>query len=429
MVPAEAEGSLFDAVLFLRATDENWPAPERPHPLLPWSLQKDLAMPGTDPLRTAARAREFTSALLAGSGRVLFTCAKADANGHLRPSPLLAELALPQMDPSELIAPSSVAQPVASDLVADDAPLPALPQAEINGGATVLKLQAACGFLAFAQLRLNASEPESNALGLDAAESGTLVHRVLHIFWGQVKNQDTLASLSEAQRRELLAGCIDQAIADERRRLSGDWDEAYIQLQRERLLRVLVPWLGLELERSPFAVIATERDEIVTVGPLKLRVRMDRIDNILDADGNRLGELYIDYKTGAAANPAQWTGERPDEPQLPLYTLLSQPEEVMGVAFAKVRAGDEMKYAGLQANPLTLGPKSKKPQDIVTSIAEWERILTQLAEDFATGRAAVSPKQYPKTCAHCGQRLLCRLDPGSLLALEEADEGGEEADA
>jgi probable DNA repair protein len=428
MAPAETEGSLFDAVLFLRATDENWPAPERPHPLLPWSLQKDLAMPGTDPVRSAAHAREFTSALLAGSNTALFSSAKADANGHLRPSPLLAELHLSAIEANALITPAPAVQPLEYDTVADDAPLPALPNADVHGGATVLKLQAACGFLAFAQLRLNASEPEGSALGLDAAESGTLVHRVLHLFWGQVKNQDTLASLSEAQRRDVLAGCIDQAIADERRRLATEWDEAYIQLQRERLLRVLVPWLALELERSPFAVIATERDEIVTVGPLKLRVRMDRIDNILDAEGNRLGELYIDYKTGAAAAPAQWTGERPDEPQLPLYTLLSEPEEVMGVAFAKVRAGDEMKYAGLQANALTLGPKAKKPQDIVTQIAEWERTLTQLAEEFAAGHAAVSPKQYPKTCAHCGQRLLCRLDPGSLIALEDADEDAEGAD-
>jgi probable DNA repair protein len=432
MAPAEAEGSLFDAVLFLRATDENWPAPERPHPLLPWTLQKDLAMPGTDPVRSAARAREFTSALLAASRTVLFSYARADANGHLRPSPLIAELIanlrLTEIDASKLLQPGPVTQPLDYDLIADDTPLPSLPKAEINGGAAVLKLQAACGFLAFAQLRLNASEPKGSALGLDAAESGTLVHRVLHIFWGQVKNQDTLASLSGAQRRDLLAGCIDQAIAEERRRLATEWDEAYIQLQRERLLRVLEPWLALELERSPFAVIATERDEVVTVGPLKLKVRMDRIDNILDAEGERLGELYIDYKTGASASPAQWTGERPDEPQLPLYTLLSEPGEVMGVAFAKVRSGEEMKYAGLQANPFMLGPKARKPQDLVTSIAEWERTMTQLAEEFAAGRAAVSPKQYPKTCAHCGQRLLCRLDPASLIALDDANDDAEEAD-
>jgi beta-phosphoglucomutase-like phosphatase (HAD superfamily) len=90
--------------------------------------------------------------------------------------------------------------------------------------------------------------------------------------------------------------------------------------------------------------------------------------------------------------------------------------------------GEEMKYTGLQANPFTLGPKAKKPQDIVTSIAEWERTLTQLAEDFAAGRTTVSPKQYPQTCAHCGQRLLCRLDPASLIVLDDSTEGAEEAD-
>ena len=45
----EAEGSSFDAVVFLHVTDANWPAPERVHPLLPWALQRALKMPGSDP--------------------------------------------------------------------------------------------------------------------------------------------------------------------------------------------------------------------------------------------------------------------------------------------------------------------------------------------------------------------------------------------
>ncbi len=423
MTPAEAEGSAFDAVLFLHATDENWPARERTHPLLPWQLQKELAMPGTDPVRSAERARSFTNALLASTNTILFTSAKGDANGHLRVSPLLSELKIEPMQATALVKAASPDEPLTYEIVRDDAPLPPLPTAEVHGGATVLKLQAACGFLAFAQLRLNAKEPETSDLGLDARESGNLIHDVLHLFWREVKDSRTLASLTEEQRRERLGDCIDKTLAAEGRRLASAWDEAYIRMLRERLLRLLMPWLEVELARSPFAVLDTEREEFVTVGPLQLKVRMDRIDNILDEAGERLGEAYIDYKTGAAGSPAQWNGLRPDEPQLPLYTLISpEPEKVMGLAFAKLRVGKEMRYNGLQAQSGIFGGSAKKQVDLVGQIAEWKLTLVQLAEDFAAGRVDVDPKQYPQTCAHCGQRMLCRVNPADLRHTDAEDE-------
>ena len=51
----------------------------------------------------------------------------------------------------------------------------------IRGGARILQLQAACGFRAFAERRLWATELESVELGMDARESGTVVHKVLEL--------------------------------------------------------------------------------------------------------------------------------------------------------------------------------------------------------------------------------------------------------
>ena len=48
---------------------------------------------------------------------------------------------------------------------------------------------------------------------------------------------------------------------------------------------------------------------------LEFAVSIDRVDRL--ADGAR---VLIDYKTGNAA--ADWRGERPDNPQLPIYALL-----------------------------------------------------------------------------------------------------------
>ena len=109
---AEAEGSAFDAVVFLHATDANWPAVERVHPLLPWTLQRALKMPGSDSALTVARSHGLTEDLLRSSGSVLFSYAEEDENGKLRPSPLLSELGIECVDAAELALSAETAEEV-----------------------------------------------------------------------------------------------------------------------------------------------------------------------------------------------------------------------------------------------------------------------------------------------------------------------------
>jgi ATP-dependent helicase/nuclease subunit B len=439
---AEAEASLFDAVLFLRATDANWPPVVRTNPLLTWQLQRDRNMPGTEPILTAERAQDFTNALLERTPTVLFTSAASNADGLLRPSPLLANLNLKPLiieigaknsvilsevrstqpkDPEEAriaqsLQPPSAKAPIPYDLVQDDAPIPPLPTSDVHGGATLLKLQAACGFLAFAQLRLNASEPDDSGLGLDAAEGGSLLHAVLQHLWTTIHTQQELASLSKEERSELLQYSIEKAFADQSLHPTSGWDNAYLTLLRERLHRLLLPWLDVELARAPFTVVDTERKETIAVGPLTLTVRIDRIDKVAN------GTLLIDYKTGSVASPAQWKGDRPDEPQLPLYTFLLEPDELQGIAFGRLRAGDEMKYTGLQIEKgIFSDTRARDVEDLTTLQQEWRSVLAALAEDFAAGEADVRPKSYAINCKHCAQRLLCRLDPATLAPVS-ADE-------
>jgi hypothetical protein len=64
--------------------------------------------------------------------------------------------------------------------------------------------------------------------------------------------------------------------------------------------------------------------------------------------------------------------------------------------------------------------KLKEAATLGAQVERWREVLTRLAEEFYAGDARVHPKQYPGTCEHCGQRLLCRLDV-SLLEEEEDD--------
>jgi ATP-dependent helicase/nuclease subunit B len=418
---AEARGSTFDAVFLLHVTDANWPATEKVHPLLPWTLQRALNMPGSDPGLASSDSRALTENLLQSSSTVLFSYAAEDENGKLRPSPILTELDIAHIDGTEFHLPAMTTHEIVSEVVADDRELPALPSYEVGGGASVLKLQAACGFLAFAELRLQATEPKSGTLGLDAGESGSLLHRVLQIFWRETKTQETLRLMSWNDRDELLVRAIDAALPRHLQTHEG-WDRAYLSLQKQRLRSLLQQWLDQELLRGPFAVSDVERKELVTVGPLTLQVRVDRVDAVED------GLFFVDYKTGASLDPKQWMGLRPDDPQLPLYTLLAEADELKGVAFAKVRAGRDMKWQGYQAEEGIL-PRSKSKaniRDIAALAGEWRDVLVQLAEDFAAGKADVRPKSFEVNCIRCAQRLLCRVDPSTLQ--EFADESSEEAE-
>jgi ATP-dependent helicase/nuclease subunit B len=421
MSVTEAEGSIFDAVVFLRCTDANWPASERMNPLLPWALQRSLTMPGTDPVATSARSRVFTEDLLRHSGRVLFTHAAEDDSGMLRPSPLLSEMKIEPLDAATIVSAARQIGMVNLEMVADDERLPSLPSREIAGGAAVLKLQAACGFLAFAQLRLRATEPESAGMGLDAGESGSLLHRALQNFWKRVKTQDELGLMSWEERERILAESIDDALPRRMQTRDG-WDRAYVSLMRERLQSLLRRWLDEELRRGPFEVSDVERQDLVTVGPLTLNVRVDRIDKVGD------GVFFVDYKTGYIADPKQWIGGRPDDPQLPLYALLPEVEELKGVAFARVRTGKDMKWVGYQGEEGILPASRSKSniRDLGPLVDEWRETLTHLAEDFASGKADVHPKSFAINCVRCAQRLLCRLDPASLL--DEVDEEEEDID-
>jgi ATP-dependent helicase/nuclease subunit B len=153
--------------------------------------------------------------------------------------------------------------------------------------------------------------------------------------------------------------------------------------------------------------------EDVRIGPLRLSVRVDRVDMTAG------GELLIDYKTGAAS-PTDWLTDRPDAPQLPLYAVLSE-QEVKGVAFGLVRAGKEMGLKGYAGEDGILIKAARMKMPMEMQVEEWRRVLERLANAFHAGDARVAPKSYPMTCRHCAQRELCRLDVSVLEQNEDED--------
>ena len=421
MGPLESAGATFDAVWFLRAGEFSWPAETVSNSLLPWHLQRDLGMPGTDVARDSEYERMMTKRIVGSAATVVFSYALETADGTQRPSPVLIGLDLDTLETSEIVSGDTERTVVEVEEIEDVTQVPTLPDRVIRGGARILELQAACAFRAFAEQRLWATDLESIAAGMDARESGTVVHKILEIFWDEVKTQDTLRAMTAEERYEALDWCIAKGFEKTLEASATAWDTAYLDVQHKRLRRVLSGWLDLELERRlPFEVKLSEKEfKDVRVGPLRLSVRMDRVDKV---EG---GEVLIDYKTGSAS-PNDWLTTRPDAPQLPLYTILSQADQLQGVAFGLVRAGDGRELTGYAVSDGVLPGKSTKLKEAPTleaQVEQWRRVLERLAEEFHSGDARVRPKRYPTTCARCGQRLLCRLDVSLLEEVEEEDNG------
>jgi len=468
--PLESAGSRFDALWFLRASDLAWPARSTPNPLLPWLLQHELAMPGADPAHDTAHAQRITQRIAASATTVVFSYAQQSGEGQQRPSPVVASLSKTgiaktglaeagltlDLLTAEEIAPAEPAPtPIALEAFADEQPIPPPPDRVIEGGASVLAAQAACPFRAFAERRLFASALDSPSLGLDASQRGSLIHAVLDDFWGIVETQTALRLYTDEERDGILTHCIDAALA--RHSPTSGWTRAYLGVERDRLLKLLGPWLDFEAEeRSPFVVLAREQKlSDVSIGPLRLSVRVDRIDRALipphldDESGNgetdegdsEPGEIILDYKTGPAS-VADWLGPRPDAPQLPLYAVVraagnmndaGNPNDaenndvapnLTAIAFASVRLGKDLGLNGYESHEGVLPKPAKlKTASLAEQIEKWRATLTDLAQSFHSGDARADPKQFPQTCKGCKQNLFCRLDPAALdpAALDPAD--------
>jgi len=73
---------------------------------------------------------------------------------------------------------------------------------------------------------------------------------------------------------------------------------------------------------------------------------------------------------------------------------------------------------------LTGGSGLVKNSLTAEQIIDWREAIEQLARDFVAGRAEVDPREYPKTCAHCGQEALCRISE-NRIQLDSEEEGAE----
>jgi len=432
--PMESAGQLADDIWFLGADEENWPGRGTPNALLPISLQRETGMPHASQQTDWELAQDVTRRLLASAGEVVFSFSRQSTSAEMRPSRLITQrLGCPGHLPPDLTN-ADESQPQLTETF-EDASRIRFPHAALGGGAGSLTRQSLCPFQAFGTARLATFQWEPAEPGLNAKQRGQLLHAVLHGVWAG-SAQGGISSLDELLSKDLRAfvsEIVDRVMRESfasgrRNSLPSRFPARFLELEAERLTKLVTEWLAYERERLPFVVTGTEVDSEVEVAGLRLRVRLDRVDEL--ANG---GKLIIDYKS-SSVGPAAWDGERPDDVQLPLYAAFAGGDHLEGLIFARVRPGEAEFRGRVRHATETLRIDLRSQNALVAKpltdeqLAEWRQNIERLGEEFLAGRAEVDPKDGQNTCGSCNLHAVCRIyeQPVATILAGE-DEGADDA--
>jgi len=426
--PAESAGLTADAIWFLGASEEAWPAAGATHPLIPLPVQRETGMPHASPKLDWDLAIAMTRPVLASAPEIHFSYARQSEGVEARPSRIVAQAAgLPQPLPADLTA-AAISDPLT--VVFDDATQLPYPLREVPGGSNVLTTQSRCAFQAFATARLDAEKWDAAEAGLTASERGLLLHEVLHSIWAGpphgIRTHAELAALTDLAA--FVEGHVRRVLQENMpARAREQMPQRYIELEGQRLVELITEWLRFEQGRLSFAVLETEKKTDVSIAGLPLHLRLDRVDRLNDGS-----LLVIDYKTGDA-KAKSWDLPRPDDVQLPLYAGFALGGDVGGLVFAKLRAGENGFEGRVKAAKQTLKAGLSGNSNLVRKpltrqdMTAWRDEINMLATAFLAGRADVNPREFPETCKNCGLQALCRIQEIQDGAGAGDDSDGEEA--
>lgn len=423
----EGAGLRFDALWLLGVNDHNWPPPPSPNPFIPFTVQRSAAMPHASAERELAFTQKLFDDYLRSAGQVVASYSLRDQDQPLLPSRLLDNIE--QHDIVQKIAGQThlyhqlVRQNSELQSIVDlQAPALNQPESSLPGGTQILKNQAACPFKAFALHRLNARPLEEPSNHISPQQRGIMLHRALELLWEKLKGSEGLRTADSSDLKLWLNRAVTSAVLSQSGQRPDLFGETMIKLEISRLQQLITDWLLVEEQREPFSVAATEAAVIIHIADTPLRVRIDRIDRLENG-----GLLLIDYKTGAGS-VGQWQGERPDEPQLPLYCIGLDSAEwggsVDGIAFARINV-DKQGFVGVaQRDDIGRGILTPEhirnwemPADWDELGAVWASNLQELMREFLSGYAKVDPKTVA-ACRYCHLSALCRIDDPRSYAEE-----------
>lgn len=407
----ESAGMVFDHLWIMGCHAETLPPYPDPNPFLPFlSHQKPFNLPHSTAERELIFTEQTLFRLAHACKKMTFSYPTWQGGTEMTPSPLL----------THWISDNNTIQNSASNKIQDHPgfaiPLESLQdyfaipvslkeKEFVKGGTGILKNQAECPFRAFAIHRLTSQTRNFPELDVDDSLKGSLIHKILELFWNQVRTSKRLHELHESKK---LLDQIRQSVQDGMQLFKFDTkgQSVFLKIEQDRLTQLIHDWMEYERERSNFEVLATESEKKIHLEDLPLTLKVDRIDQTLDSK-----TILIDYKTGLVPNLKKWFGERIEDPQLPLYLMEVNADATV---FANIRK-DNSRYHGLSQEedliPRVGSNITKEHPELETwddLKIFWKTGLDKLANEFLQGRLSVAPLHGNDTCKYCNQLTLCR---------------------
>jgi len=399
----EATGLVFDAIWLCNMNAQQIPASPSPSPFLPVHWQRQLNMPHATAEREHSFAAQWWAQLQTQATQLIVSYVAWEGDIPLNKSGLLAGI------PETALVTDPVRSQRAEFEVVEDRyglPLTAAELVGLKGGAGIFKSQSLCPFQAYGRYRLGLQPEQAVPEYWDPALRGIVLHEILEQAWSTLKSQQGLLSYASSALESLIAPIVNRVCHRWQQRYPHCLPAALFEIERDRLQALVCAWLEIEKQRAPFKIEAEEKNLFKYINDIPVHLRPDRLDRL--ADGSL---MVIDYKTSRVHYRA-WLGERMEEPQLPLYAVLTQAD---AVAFAVLRP-EQKSFSGLSARAADIEgvfsvdeAREVAADNWQLQMQSWEAQFDRLAQEFKQGYAAVDPIDVNKSCGYCGLQRVCRV--------------------
>jgi probable DNA repair protein len=365
--PLEAAGMEFDRLWVAGLGADDWPPQGHPSPLLSRDLQSQHKMPDSSPQDTADYARRVLDRLRGSATTCHLSYASTVADREQLPTPLLADL-------PESAAPSDpgwhaghLLNRVSLRELPDPAP-PLRDDEKISGGAATINRQMSEPFAAFAFGRLGVRWLQAFTAGIAPNIRGSLVHDALFELYEHKPTQKDISAWGADELRERIAAAVEQAF-ERHERYADSVLRQLFRLERQRTMSLLEGVVAVDRERAPFSVATVERSIEGMLGPLRISLRGDRIDELENAE-----IVILDYKTGVARKFL--TSGEPRDMQLVVYACITD-RQVAGLGLFNV----DSKLIGIDG----AGPALADVENWQAALDRWKAQVHVAASDIAAG--------------------------------------------
>lgn len=374
--PLEAASLEFDAIRLTGMTAANWPPAGHPSALVSRSLQEARGMPDAMPAETLMYAQQLVSRLCSSAPDVVCSYPLTEDEAEQTPSELLEPLhpepRESEADPGWFAAHAIGAVEIAG--VEDTVP-PIAPDEALSGGAWTIQSQLTEPVAAFIGSRLGVRTLEEQASGLPALLRGNLIHDALYSLYFDKPTRDDIASWTDIDER--INRALDFAFSDRER----NTDKVLLRLfamERRRVGGLLRDFMALDVSRDAFVVASVEREIEFAEASVRLKLRVDRIDQM--GDGS---VAVLDYKTGAEKK---------------FLTSKGQPREIQLVAYACALDEPVAALALVNVDSRTMGFNGagtgySDPEKWPDQLAEWSGLVRSACRDLSHGDVRLDSTQ------------------------------------